>query len=230
MPESGFARVWKLVAPPSPAGGPRQPKLTPKQKRLLTGALAFFLLAGTGTATYFYIAGAPQRAENQFQLATKSMQPGHYQEAITGLTRSINIYPLAKAYVERGFAHRYLNQQDLAAADLKTATDLDPNSARAFSGLGSIYRDRGDSRRALEEYTRSIQISSNVDALFERGEVYETLGEHQKAIDDFSSAIEIMRDAPYIYRARAMAEVNMGQTAKAEQDRQYAQSIEVPVH
>jgi tetratricopeptide (TPR) repeat protein len=174
--------------------------------------------------------GAPQRAENQFQVAMRSMQPGHYQEAINELTRSVKIYQLPKAYMERGFAYRYLNEGDLAIADFQKATDLDPSLARAFSGLGSIYRDRGDSQHALEQYTKSIQISANVDALFERGQVYESLGEHQKAIDDFSSAIDLMRDAPYIYRARATARIKIGDTAGAEADRQYAQSIEAPGH
>jgi tetratricopeptide (TPR) repeat protein len=230
MSESAFARLWKVMLPPPATGAPARQGLNRKQKRLVLGAATFIVLAGAGGWTYFYMAGAPQRAQAQYQTAMQLMQPGHYQEAITQLSRSIRIYPLANAYVERGFAHRYLAQNDLAATDLEKAAELDPSLARAYSGLGSIYRDRGDSQHALEEYTKSIQTSANVDALFERGEVYESLGQHQKAIDDFSSAIELLRDAPYIYRARAMAKSNMGDTAGAEADRNLARSIESPHH
>lgn len=225
MPESGFARFWNIIKPPSTAK-----KLNAKQKRLLTAAAVVILLAGGGTFAYFYIVGAPQRAEAQYEAGMKLMRPGHYQEAIARLTRAVQIRESAPAYTERGFARRFLGQDDAAAADLEKAAALDSNDARAYSGLGSIYRDRGDPRRAIEQYTKSIAISRNVDALFERGELYESLGEHQKAIDDFSGAIELLRDAPYIYRARAMAESSLGNTAGAEQDRKYALSIETPHH
>jgi tetratricopeptide (TPR) repeat protein len=83
-------------------------------------------------------------------------------------------------------------------------------------------------KRALEEYSKSIAISPNVDALFERGEMYESAGEHQKAIDDFTLAIEGMRDAPYMYRARALAKRNLGDIAGYEADRDFAHTIEHP--
>jgi len=230
MSESGFSRLWNSLKPP-PSPGTRAParrRLKPKQKRLLTAAGIFLLLAGAGFGAYSWVASAPQRAEAEYQAGMKFMQPGHYQEAIPKFTRAVEIHPLASAYVERGFAHRYLGQNDQAAADLEKAIDLDSGSVRAYSGLGSIYRDRGDTRRAVEQYSKSIQISGNVDALFERGQLYESLGEHQKAVDDFTAAIERIRDAPYIYRARAMAKSNMGDADGAEADRNTARSMESP--
>lgn len=228
MPESGLARLWNSIKPPSPvlAPGEARRKLNPKQKRLIFSAASFFFLAGVGSAAYVYISGAPQRAEAEYQAGMKWMRPGHYQEAVAQFTRSIQIHELAAAYLERGFANRFLGHADQAAADLEKAAQMDPGSARAYSGLGSLYRDRGESQRAIEQYTKSIQISPNVDAFFERGQLYEALGEHQKAIDDFTQAIDRIRDAPYIYRARAMAESNLGNTGGAEADRKYALSIE----
>jgi tetratricopeptide (TPR) repeat protein len=231
MPESGPTRLWDRIMPPPPPGHPQavpRRKLQPKQKRLIYAATAFIVLAGASLAAYSYVSGAPDRAETAYKDGMRSMQPGKYPAAITELTRSIQIYPLPKAYMERGNAHRFLGEMDPAIADFEKAVDLDPSLAPAYTSLGSIYRDRGDRQRALDEYSKSIAIARNVDALYERGEMYEAAGEHQKAIDDFTSAIDGMRDAPYMYRARALARRNLGDTAGYEADRDYARAIEHP--
>jgi tetratricopeptide (TPR) repeat protein len=207
-----------------------QKKLNPRQRRLLTIAATAVLVIVAGIAAYIYISGAPQRAEDQYQAAMKHMQPGQYQQAVAELTRSIQTHELARAYLERGVAHHFLGENDQATADLEKATGMDPSLARAYSVLGSIYREKGDTKRAVELYTKSIQISANVDALFERGQLYESLGQHQKAVDDFSLAIDAMRDAPYLYRARAMAKTALGDNEGAEADRNLARSIELPHH
>jgi tetratricopeptide (TPR) repeat protein len=232
MPESELPRLRKLNSPPPAAKSTAAPdrKLKARRKRLLTITASVILLGGLGWAVYSYITGAPQRAEDQFQAGMKSMQPGQYQNSIPVFTRSIQVHETAHAYLERGNAHRFLGETDLAIADYEKAIELDSSMAGAFSGLGSIYRDRHDMKRALEEYSKSIAASPTVDALFERGEMYESAGEHQKAIDDFTVAIASMRDAPYMYRARALARRNLGDIAGYEADRDQAHAIEVPVH
>jgi tetratricopeptide (TPR) repeat protein len=191
-------------------------------------AVTFIALIGVGLGIYFYISGAPDRAEAAYQAGMKYMEPGQFQNAIPQFTRAIQIHELAKAYLERGNAHRFLGEIDQAMADFEKAADLDAGLARAYSSLGSIYRDRGDRTHALEQYGKSIAITPSVDALFERGEMYEAAGQHQKAIDDFTAAIDSMRDAPYIYRARALAKRNLGDTAGYEADRDEARAIEHP--
>lgn len=225
MRESGLAGTG---SGPGRASARAEKKLNSTQRRLLILAGAIVVAAGLGIGLYFYISGAPQRAQTQYEAAMKRMEPGHYQEAVAQFTTAIGIYELAPAYMERGVAHHFLNENDQAVADLEKAAAMDPNMARAYSVLGSIYRDRGDSKRAVEQYTKSIEISSNVDALFERGQLYESLGQHQKAIDDFTSAIDLIRDAPYIYRARALAKAAVGDAAGADADRDQARSIESP--
>jgi tetratricopeptide (TPR) repeat protein len=231
MSESVFGRFWNAVKPPpavrAPGAAPRK-RLLPKQKRLLAIACTVTVLALSGWAVYAYVASAPDRAEAEYQAGLPLMQPGRYPLAIRRFTHSLEIHATAKAYLERGVAHRLVNETDLAIADFEKAIDLDPGASRAYSSLGTIYRDRGDRERALENYGKSIAIAPNVDALFERGEMYEASGDHQKAIDDFTRAIESLRDAPYIYRARAMAKRNLGDEAGYEQDRDLAGSIEHP--
>lgn len=230
MRESGFTRFWNAVKPPPAVrpGSAPPGKLRRKQKRLLISGASVIVAAGSGWAAYSYVASAPERADAEYESGMALMRPGKYQLAIPRFTRAIEIHPMAKTYLERGIARQLLNHIDLAIADLEKAVDLDPELARAYTTLGSIYRDRGDRQRALENYDKSIAISPNVDALFERGELHESAGEHQKAIADFGRAIDGIRDAPYLYRARAMAKRNLGDEAGYEQDRDVARSLERP--
>lgn len=223
MPETGLAGAGGPVRVPA---RPTKSRLNSKQRLLLIVAASVIVLIGVGVGIYFYISGAPQRAQAQYDAAMKLMEPGHYQEAVAGFSKAIGTYEIAPAYLQRGVAYHFLDKNDQAIADLEKAAALDAGMARAYSVLGSIYRERGDAKQAVEEYSKSIQISSNVDALFERGQLRESLGEHQKAIDDFTSAIDSLPDAPYLYRARAMAKSAMGDADGAEADRATARSME----
>jgi len=180
-----------------------------------------------GAGVYNYIGSAAQRAEVEYQAGMKLMGPGTYAKAIASFTRAIEIWPqLGEAYLERGVAHRYLNETEQAMADFDKAIDVNPNLARAYSARGRVYRERGDIKRALEDFTKSISLDSNVDAHYERGQTYETLGQHQKAIDDYDQAIARLPDAPHVYRARALAKRNLGDIAGYEADRDTAKRFE----
>ncbi len=150
----------------------------------------------------------------------KLVAVGNFAGAVDQFTRAIDIWPgMTTAFLQRGLAHLSMNQQDLALADFKLAIDADPNMGAAHTGLGSIFRQRGDKQRAIDEFGIAIRLDGDLDAYYQRGQVYETLGEHQKAIDDYDIAINQMRDAPYVYLARAMAKAGLGDNDGAEEDR-----------
>lgn len=228
-PPSVFSRLWEAVKPPPAARRPGEQKvpLSGPQKRLLYSTAVVLAIGGAGWGAYAYVSSAPQRAETQYHAAMIVMADGKYEAAVRGFTGAIQTWPqLANAYLERGVCHRYLHQDDRAMADFDQAIAIDSRLARAYTARGFIYRERGDNRHAMEEFSRSIEISPNVDAYFERGQTYEALGEHQKAIGDFDMAISEIRDAPYIYRARAFARRNLGDVAGSEADQKTAESLE----
>lgn len=176
---------------------------------------------------YIYMSAAPQRAQVEFALGMDKMAPGSYEEAIAIFDRAIALWPsFGEAYLNRGIAERALGQTDAALPDLDKATDLNPNLTRAYDERGRIYAEKGDSRRAIEEFTKSIRARDTTDGYYQRGLAYEAVGEHQKAIADFDNAIAEQRDAPYAYRARAQAKANLGDAEGARQDREAAQRIE----
>lgn len=186
------------------------------------------MLVACGWYGFGYVSGAPLRARVEFERGMHQMAPGSYEEAIANFDRAIAIWPeLVDAYLNKGIAERALGQTDAALPDLDKATDLDPNLTRAYDERGRIYAQKGDSRRAIEEFTKSIRIRGTTDGYYQRGLAYEAMGEHQKAVADFDNAIAQQRDAPYAYRARALARDHLGDAEGAREDRQTAQRIEV---
>jgi tetratricopeptide (TPR) repeat protein len=128
--------------------------------------------------------------------------------------------------LQRGLAHQNLHQQDLALADFQSAINADPDMGAAHNAIGSIFRQRGDNERALNEFSLAIKLDGDIDAYYQRGQVYETMGEHKKAIDDYDVAIGQMRDAPYVYLARALSKAALGDSAGAAEDRKRASQLE----
>ncbi len=184
------------------------------------------VIAG-GWFIYSYIASAPQRARTEFDRGMRRMGPGTYAEAISIFNRAIGIWPeFADAYLSRGIAEHNLGRAESASADLDKASDLDPNLTRAYDERGRIYLEKGDPRRAIGELTKSIRIQPTTDGYYARGLAYEAAGEHRKAVDDYDDAIAEMRDAPYAYRARALAKDALGDVEGAKADRETAQRIE----
>ena len=200
---------------------------SPKQKRLLWYTFGSFALAGAGIGIYLYIAGAPQRAQQQFEEAMRLMKPGNYALAIQGFDRALQTWPgLAEGYLERGNAKHVLGRDDDALADFQKAADLNPGLYRAYAAVGAIYRERHQYQRAMEAYSRSISAKPNLDAFYERGQTFEALGEHQKAIEDYDRAILELPDAPAVYRARGLARRNLGDEPGYQSDRDTADRIE----
>ncbi len=230
MSESAFARFWNIVKPP-PAdnrqGSPKTTELKRRQRRLVMTTLGVALLLAAGAGVYLYIASAPQRADKEFQEGMKFMAPGKYPDAVAHFTRSLAIYSqMPQAYLERGNAHRILGEPDAALADFQAAADQDPTLADAHNGMAMIYLERRDQRHALEEFNKSISLRPTVEAFFQRGQILEAQGDHQKAIDDYDRAIAEARDAPYMYRARALAKSSLGDAGGAHADREIANQLE----
>ena len=198
-----------------------------KQRRLIKRTIGVVALAGAGWYVYSYITSAPERANAQLQAGMQKMQPGAYREAIMRFDRAVSIMPqLAEAYLERGIAHHFLGEIEPALADLDKALELNPDLAAAYNERGSIYQERGDTQKAIEELGKSIKAQATTDGYYQRGQAYESLGQHQRAIEDYDQAVAQRREAPYVYRARALAKDKLGDTEGAKQDRATADGIE----
>ena len=230
MPESAFKRFGDSLRPPVDPYGAPEPAgkiaLRRRQRKLIVGTVATIAVLSAGAYLWSYLASAPQRAEAEFKEGMSLMSPGRYPDAIQHFNRALAIksqYP--EAYLERANAHRMVGETDAALADYQAAADLKSSLVAAHNGIAMIYLDRKDTRHALEEFTKSLNLQPNTDAYYQRGQIYEAQGEHQKAIDDYDRAIADARDAPFIYLARATARLNLGDTEGATKDRLEAARI-----
>jgi tetratricopeptide (TPR) repeat protein len=228
-----FKAFWEAVRPPAavpqPDGEGVPEAERRRRKRLLTGTALAILIGAGAWEVYQYVASAPKRAEAVLLEGKRLMVLGRFPDAIERFTKATDIWPeMAAGYFERGLAHQNLNQEDLALLDFEKALSVDPNLPEAHVAVGSIHRQRGDLKSAMNEFTLAIALGSNVDAVYQRGQTYESLGEHQKAVADYDLAIAQMPNAPYAYRARATARESLGDRAGAEEDRQKALTMERP--
>jgi tetratricopeptide (TPR) repeat protein len=229
---SRVRRLWNAIKPPPSVREPSR-VLTPDQRRrrrlIFTSSALAILVGGAGWSLYVYDTSAPQRAAAKLQEGMRLAAVGNDAAAIRLYTRALEISPsLNLARFQRGLAHQNLNEQELSVADFEKVVEADPRMGAAHTALGSIYRQRGDSQRAVAEFSRAIDVNGDMDAYYQRGQVYESLGEHEKAIGDYDAAINQMRDAPYVYLARALARENLGDRDGAEQDRKT--SLQLQTH
>ena len=220
-------RWWNSIQPLREDAERRVSPQKRRQRRLILRTAGILLLAAVGWYAFNYINNAPERANAQMQAGMRQMQPGSYREAIAHFDRALSIAPqLADAYFERGVAHHVLGESGAALADLDQALELNPDLAGAHNERGSIYRQQGEAEKAIGELSKSIQARATMDGYYQRGQAYESLGQHQKAIDDYDQAVAQMPEAPYVYRARAVAKDKLGDSKGATQDRTKADGIE----
>jgi len=85
---------------------------------------------------------------------------------------------------------------------------------------------RGDIQKAFQDFNQSVHLHPTADAYYQRGLTYQTLGQAQRAVDDYDRAIGLDRSAPYLYRARAKAKRDVGDTAGAREDQDKAEQVE----
>jgi tetratricopeptide (TPR) repeat protein len=230
-PESFVTRWWKAVRPLPSEQIADKAVLAQKriQRTLIRCTVWIVVLLAAGWYTYDYIDRAPERARVEFDKGTALMGPKTYSQAIEAFNRAISISPnIPEAHLNRGIALYNLRQHSEALEEYDKATALDPNLTRAYDERGRIYLEKGDTRKAIDEFSKSIAIKPTTDGYYARGLAYESIGEHQKAIEDYDKAIVEMLDAPYAYRARAVAKVNLGDVDGAKADRDQALHIERP--
>ncbi|MBN2544169.1 MAG: tetratricopeptide repeat protein [Spirochaetes bacterium] len=74
----------------------------------------------------------------------------------------------------------------------KNMAKTSPNSSTARNNLGRIYRQRGDIMKAVNEYTKAIELEpENYDAYNNLGNIYNEIGMIEEAIMEYKKAIQL---------------------------------------
>jgi tetratricopeptide (TPR) repeat protein len=78
--------------------------------------------------------------------------------------------------------------------------------AVAFYDRGIVYSKRGEIKKAIRDYSLSININATNEAYCNRGGIYYELGVYKKALEDFENALKLVPNDPdsnmYILRIK----------------------------
>jgi tetratricopeptide (TPR) repeat protein len=109
-------------------------------------------------------------------------------ESNTFTAASLEAAHLYTVGAEAALAAKY----DVAIQNYQKALALDPNLARAYSGMGVIYRNRGDLDKAEELLKTALSKPglSEREKFRIRGANYITNGSYEKAVDEYKSLLD----------------------------------------
>lgn len=161
------------------------------------------------------------------------------RRALEDFTKVIELQPRnAEAYLTRGNVYGSLEDykedfkySKLAPAEYDKAIEIDPNYAEAYSSRGGRHSLLKEHEKAIEDYTKAIQLTPKEDYYFidryyvQRGEAYVKLKDYNRAIKDFTSVIKLIPTKPAHYQKRAECYVNLGEYKKAVED--YTTAIDI---
>ena len=107
-----------------------------------------------------------------------------------------------------GAYNMYSNgDNDGAIAVYSVISTLENNSnPEVFNSRGDVYSSKGQYDKALEDYSRAIQLNSQYATPYtNRGQAYMALEQYDKAIADYDEAITLDSENSYYYSLRAAA-------------------------
>ena len=83
-----------------------------------------------------------------------------------------------------------IKDEDKAKEDFNKAIELDAERASgAYRNIGNLYLKAKNYNRAIEQYTKAVQINYNdAEAYYNRGKCYKKIGNKQRAKSDFNKA------------------------------------------
>ncbi|MGF1512173.1 MAG: tetratricopeptide repeat protein [Elainellaceae cyanobacterium] len=181
------------------------------------------LAAVTSAAGLIAIAygGLPQRFLAHYWLyrASETAEQGKYQQAIALSTRALSLIPSGPAYLQRGMAHRSLEDWKAARSDLTQAIALAPHLGEAFYYRGDVRSALGNYPGALADYTEALKLDMSPEETYlQRGGVRAALGDSQGAIADYTLALEQQPSSATAYAERCLAHSDAGDHLQGLQD------------
>ena len=107
---------------------------------------------------------------------------------------------------------------DKALETFKKIIEINPNSIGANTNIGNIYRIKKDYQSAINYYSKSFEISPNLNVLFSRANTYLDSEQIEKSIIDYTYIIKKDKNFNSIYFDRAYAYIRIKNYEKAKID------------
>jgi tetratricopeptide (TPR) repeat protein len=107
----------------------------------------------------------PAHPEYYYLRAVINLQKQKYSKAIDDFNRAVDLNmpakSLYKVYLNRGMAHFYMQDYDLADSDLGKTIELNPNNAAAYHGKGMVKYEQHDYEDAVAEFQKSLKLEDD---------------------------------------------------------------------
>ncbi len=140
-------------------------------------------------------------------------------QAIADFSKVIALRPNdTRALLARGREWFLVKDYQSAVADANSALAIDSRLAEAYNLRGLGMRALGDPRKAIEDFTRAIELAPSADNYFQRGATYQMLGDFHRALADFDQMVALNPEAGPAYYARAQVKLALGDARGAASD------------
>lgn len=147
------------------------------------------------------------------------MEIDRYKDALRDFNGSINAYPTADGYYERGYCLEMMGRKNQAIGDYLNAIELDSLNAKAQLNVGLIYAQYGEREEALEHLKQAIVIDSTYSlAYFNCATLFKIDGKLGKANQFYTKAVELEPNNPQYLTYRAVSYIESGNYVLALKD------------
>ena len=166
-------------------------------------------------AGFFYIKGIALIEENRLE------------EAITELSRAIELDENWQNYDQRGVAYLKLEKLELAEKDLKKSISIKEDQSN-LNNLGNLYGKQGKHKEAIELYNKSIELKDdNPNTYYNRALANFYLKRFDKAIEDNTKTINLEPNRAWAYYNRALCFQELRKYDLAITDFNKAENLEI---
>ncbi|MBL8795579.1 MAG: hypothetical protein JNM56_16860 [Planctomycetia bacterium] len=139
-------------------------------------------------------------------------------------------------FADRGQHHLYGESRHWpqAVSDYTRAHELDPFNQEWLMRRADGHEKLGDNEAAIEDYSRVFELHHSVvswyvrDALRGRAKCLQKVGRHRQALQEWNRLIAYEERAEY-FQNRALCHSKLGNTERAEKDRQTARRLKKEV-
>ncbi|HSM82764.1 MAG TPA: tetratricopeptide repeat protein [Nodosilinea sp.] len=154
---------------------------------------------------------------------------GYFEAAVGQFSQAIALdATCAKAFYNRGCAHRDLSRYGEAIADFSAALRLNPAFANAYINRGSVYRLIGQLGAALDDLDQALAVQPDaVKAYGNRGRIKLDLEDYGGAIADFSAVLAEQPNFTKVLLWRGLAYLKQGAHAALAENRREAYQLAI---
>uniref|UniRef100_A0A671QP24 Tetratricopeptide repeat protein 13-like n=1 Tax=Sinocyclocheilus anshuiensis TaxID=1608454 RepID=A0A671QP24_9TELE len=135
--------------------------------------------------------GLYDEAIKHFSLLLQILSPlGRISEALSDLTKAIQLQPSARLYRHRGTL-LFISEDYMAAMeDFQQSLELKKNQPIAMLYKGLTFFHRGLLKEAIEVFKEALKLKSDfIDAYKSLGQAYRELGDFENAMESFQKAL-----------------------------------------